>query len=246
MKKTSLSLFHPLKKFIKKTFNLIGFDIAQSSKNPAHSLLGLKNLPIKTIIDVGANEGQFAKEVLKIFPEANLYCFEPLPETFKKLHQWAEKQKGRISAFNFALGDQEGVFEIFNHLHHSSSSSLLKTTEVCERYYPFTKKQVSAQVKVTTLDNWIDSLSVPLSQEVLVKLDVQGYEDRVIRGGQKILSKATACIVEINLDQLYKGQPTFKDIFLLLTDLGYHFCGNLDQVYDDDGHVVFIDAVFVR
>ena len=208
--------------------------------------MGLKNLPIKTIIDVGANEGQFAKEVLKIFPEANLYCFEPLPEIFKKLHQWAEKQKGRISAFNFALGDQEGVFEIFNHLHHSSSSSFLKTTELCKCYYPFTKEQVSAQVKVTTLDNWSNSLTVPLSHDILVKLDVQGYEDRVIRGGQKILSIAKACIVEIILDQLYEEQPTFRDIFSLLNNLGYHFAGNLDQIYAEDGHLIFIDAVFMR
>lgn len=234
------------KKLIKKAFNLIGLDLIRISKNPKRSMLGLKNLPIKTIIDVGANEGQFAKEILKVFPGAHLYCFEPLPEAFKKLFQWSEKQKKRISAFNFALGDQEGVFGIFNHIHHSPSSSLLKTTEVCERYYPFTKEQVSAQIKVTTLDNWIDSLSAPLSHDILVKLDVQGYEDRVIRGGQKILSIAKACIVEINLDRLYDEQPTFKDIFCLLSDLGYHFCGNLDQVYNDDGHVVFVDAVFVR
>jgi FkbM family methyltransferase len=235
-----------IKKFIKKTFNLIGFDIVRYSQNLAHSLLGLKNLPIKTIIDVGANEGQFAKEILKIFPEAHLYCFEPLTEPFKKLNHWAEKQNKKVRVFNFALGDQEGAFEIFNHLHHSPSSSLLKTTGVCERYYPFTKEQVSAQVKVTTLDNWIDSLSAPLSHDILVKLDVQGYEDRVVRGGKNFLSVAKACLVEINLDQLYEDQPTFKDIFSLLSDLGYHFCGNLDQIYDNDGHVVFIDAVFVR
>jgi len=231
---------------IKKIFNSFKVDVVRLSNTPKHSLLGLTNCPIRTIIDVGANEGQFAKEILKVFPGAHLYCFEPLPEAFKKLNQWAEKQKGRISAFNYALGDQDGVFEIFNHLHHSPSSSLLKTTEVCERHYPFTKEQVSVQVKVTTLDNWIDSLSAPLSHDILVKLDVQGYEDKVIRGGKKILSVAKACLVEINLDQLYEEQPTFKDLFSLLSDLGYHFCGNLDQVYDDDGHVIYIDAVFVR
>jgi len=54
------------------------------------------------------------------------------------------------------------------------------------------------------------------------------------------------CIVEVNIDQLYQGQPSFTDIFLLLDSAGYHYRGNLDQSYAPDGHVAFIDAVFAR
>ncbi|MCL0076735.1 FkbM family methyltransferase [Dehalococcoidia bacterium] len=172
-----------LKKVVKKAFNSLGLDIAILSKSPAHSLLGLRNLPIKTIIDVGANTGQFARTISKVYPKMDIYCFEPLPDPFKGLSKWAESQNGRVKVFNMALGDSEGTAEMLSHLEHSPSSSLLRTTGICEELYPFTKKQTSISVQLTTLDNWVKSLPHALTPEILIKLDVQGYEDRVIEGG---------------------------------------------------------------
>ncbi|MEO0230929.1 MAG: FkbM family methyltransferase [candidate division WOR-3 bacterium] len=177
------------KNLIKKFFNALGYDIIRANNNPARTLLGLRNLPIKTIIDIGANEGQFARYICKIFPDAYIYCFEPLPEPFEKLRRWVEKErKSKASIFNFALGDKEGTFKMFLHYEHTPSSSFLKTTEICEKYYPFTKSQTTISVKMTKLDNWIKSVS-NLELEILVKLDVQGYEDRVIRGGKEVFKK---------------------------------------------------------
>jgi len=235
-----------LKGLVRKTFNLIGLDVVRISKSPMYSFLGLKNLPIRTIIDVGANTGQFAKMISGIFPEAHIYSFEPLPEPFKQLKEWADQQNGRVTVFSVALGDEEGEVKMFSHVEHSPSSSFLKNTKICETLYPFAQKQVSVPVKVTTLDKWIKSISSPPAPEILIKLDVQGYEDRVIRGGTETFRKAKACILEVCLDQLYENQATFKDILFLLDGLGYHYVGNYNQTYADDGHVIFIDAVFMR
>lgn len=236
-----------LKQLTKKAFNQIGLDIIRISKSPRHSLLGLRKLPIKTIIDVGANKGQFAKYIKPLFPEALLYCFEPLPEPFKELKKWAEKQRnGSVTVFNLALGDNEGTLEIYSHVEHNPSSSFLKTSKICENFYPFTKKQVSIPVKMMTLDKWIRSLSDPVCPEILIKLDVQGYEDRVIQGGRETFSIAKACILEVNIDHLYKQQTTFKDISLLLYNLKFHYVGNLSQTYADDGHVIYINAIFSK
>jgi hypothetical protein len=57
---------------------------------------------------------------------------------------------------------------------------------------------------------------------------------------------AKACILEVCLDKLYEGQAEFKGIIELLYELGFKYAGNLDQSYADDGHVTFIDAVFVK
>ncbi len=235
------------KQLIKKAFNSMGLDIIRISRSPAHSLLGLKDLSIRTIIDVGANEGQFAKYIKQLFPEARLYCIEPLLEPFHDLKLWSAKQKdGNVTAYNLALGETKATLKIFSHIEHSTSSSFLKTTKVCERVYPFTKKQVTVPVKLTTLDKWIKDLSTPLAPEILIKLDVQGYEDRVIRGGQKVFSMAKTCILEVCLDKLYKNQASFKDILFLLKNLGYHYAGNLNQNYAENGHVIYIDALFIK
>jgi hypothetical protein len=85
-----------------------------------------------------------------------------------------------------------------------------------------------------------------LKPEILIKLDVQGYEDRVIRGGMNLFKRSKACILEIILDQLYHEQASFRDIFLLLDELGYCYSGNFDQVCDNDGRIIYVDSLFVR
>lgn len=233
------------KKIIRKSFNLLGYDIIRIEKSPHKTLLGLKNIPIKTILDIGANEGQFAKFILNFFPEAHLYCFEPLFEPFKKVKLWAEKSN-KISIFNIALGEKEGEVEMYYHVEHSPSSSILKTTELNERIYPFVKSQKIVKVKMTTLDKWLSDLPDPLTPEILIKLDVQGYEDRVIKGGMKTFKLAKACILEVCLDRLYEKQANFENIVFLLHNLGYHYKGNLNQTYSAYGHIIYIDAVFSK
>lgn len=234
------------KRIIKKAFNQIGFDIVRISKSPKQSLLGLRNLPIKTIIDVGANTGQFAKYISTLFPEAHVYCFEPLPDPYKELSKWVEKQNGRVRAFNIALSDSESDKRFFAHIDHSPSSSFLKTTDICENYYHFTKNQEAISVKITTLDKWLKTISISPEPEILIKIDVQGYENRVIMGGAKTFKMAKACVLEVGIDILYERQASFRDITTLLHELGFRYAGNLNQTYSDDGHVMYIDAVFVK
>lgn len=231
----------------KKVFNLIGLDIVKIAKNPKSSFLGLKELPIKTVVDVGANRGQFARIAANIFPKAHIYSFEPIPEAYKDLNEWAKQAKERrVTAYNLALGDYEGTLEMFEHVEHNTSSSFLKTTKLSDGLYPFTQKQASVPVKLTTLDKWLKSLPTPPPKELLIKSDVQGYDDRVIKGGFETFNMAKACILEVCLDQLYEGQADFKQLSSLLYNLGYRYVGNLEQSYADDGHVIFIDAVFVK
>jgi len=227
-------------------FHRLGFDIIRIKNSPKQTLCGLRALPIQTVIDVGANTGQFASKISQVFPKASLYCFEPLSGPFKALERWALEQDGRVKAFNVALGESEGPVEMFFHAKHSSSSSLLASTAITKTYYPLTESQTPVRVKLTTLDNALSSVIRLMKPKVLVKLDVQGFEDRVIRGGSKTLSLAAACVLEISVDNLYYGQANFKEVILLLDHMGFYYAGNLEQVYASDGHVIYFDAVFVR
>lgn len=235
-----------LKKIVKKISNSLGFDIIRIQKSTYHSLLGIRNLPIKTIIDVGANEGQFAKMIERVFPQASIYCFEPIDEAFEKLSEWASSKNNRIKCFKLALGDSEKEIDMFKHIDHTPSSSILNATPLCESYYPFTQQKETIKVIQTTLDKAVETFNISLVPEILIKLDVQGYEDRVIKGGGNTFSKATACILEVCLDELYESQASFNEITALLYDMGFKYVGNLDQVYADDGHVMYFDAVFVK
>jgi len=217
------------------------------SKSPRQTLLGLRCYPIRSVIDVGANVGQFARYVHTVFPQARIYCFEPLPAAFRELAAWAGGQTGTVvRTFNVALGDSKGTASMFHHTDFTPSSSLLPTTGRNTELYPFTERQEQISVLQTTLDDAIATLGEPLIDDVLVKLDVQGYEDRVIKGGWATLARARACIAEVNIEALYEGQTSFSDLLLALAKLGFRYSGNLDQEYGDDGRVIFFDTVFTR
>lgn len=238
------SVYGSLAAMFKGALGMAGLDVSKASRNPNHTLLGLRQWPIHTIVDVGANSGQFAAHIKRVFPQAKLFCFEPLAEAFAELQGWADRQAGRVEIFNLALGDKEGEARMFRHVEHSPSSSLLQTTEICNQLYPQTQSQDSVVVKLTTLDAALGSQS--LQPEILIKLDTQGYERQVIQGATNVLKKAKACIVEINLFQLYDRQPSFLDLAVLLNEHGYRYAGNLEQTYSSAGEVVYVDAVFLK
>ena len=78
------SLLRKIGKKVRTYLVRSGFDIVRARDNPMNTLLGLKGVPIKTVIDIGANRGQFAKKICEVFPEATVHCFEPLLEPFEQ------------------------------------------------------------------------------------------------------------------------------------------------------------------
>lgn len=241
---------HLLKSSAKKLLCKLGYTLTKNERDPMFRLGGIASLPIKSVIDIGANEGategQFAQKINKYFPTAHLYCFEPLKEPYEKLEQWAKKRRAPTTVFNLALGDQEKTVTMFLHSNHSSSSSLLETTTLNETLYPFMTKQESVEVEMKTLDNVFEHLPQP-EKELLIKIDVQGFEEKVITGGKKTFTEAKAVILEVAIDPLYKDQASFEKILLLLKSLGFHYAGNLEQIASPkDGHIIYFDAIFLK
>ena len=231
----------------KAAVHTVGLDLVRFPSLAEDTLLGLKSLPIRTVLDVGANLGRFAREALRTFPGATLYCFEPHAGVFAQLRQWATTVGAeRVMCFQAALGDMDGEIEMKSHSAHPSSSSLLETTEACHRIFPQTVAQTPMQIQMAQLDRFLLSHSISLADDVLIKVDVQGFEDRVLRGGQATFARARACILEISFLPLYVQQAGFHQLYLALHQLGLRYAGNLHQILADDGRIIYVDAVFVR
>jgi len=230
----------------KRGANAIGIDVIRTHNSPRRTFLGLSRLGFRSIIDVGANEGQFARQISKFYPNAKLYCFEPLEKPFQELLAWARGQKDRVRCFQTALGDHAGEGEMHLHEQHTPSSSLLAATDACHRLYPQTQSERMTRIQISTLDAEIDELLDSMPRDILLKLDVQGFEDRVLRGAGRVLSQCRAVVLEVCLDPLYEEQATFYELAQLLHEAKFRYAGNLDQVYGEDGRVVYLDAIFVR
>ena len=231
-----------LKNTLRSFINWFGLDVIRLRRSPKRTLLGLAGLDIGTIVDVGANKGQFARAISAVFPRAELYCFEPLDIPFRELSGWAQMQNGRVHCYQMALGDKEGDVEMYLHEQHTPSSSLL----ACHRLYPQTLPKRMESIRISTLDAALADALDKMPREILLKLDVQGFEDRVLRGGRQLIPQCRAIILEVCLDPLYEGQADFLGLAQLLHESGFHYAGNLDQAYGEDGRVLFLDAVFVK
>lgn len=231
-----------ISKIIRKPFNIIGLDI-KKFRPEIDYLKFLERYDIKTVFDIGANTGQFAKEIRKKLPQAKIYSFEPLKDCYQELVRNMSDDKN-FKAYNFALGEKETEREI-NRSVSSPSSSLLAMGKLHEEMYPHTKGGTKEEIKVKRLDD-VFKIS-DLEKEILIKIDVQGYEDKVIKGGTNIISQAKIALLEVSFFELYKGQALFGDIYNTMKELGFKYQGRIHQRINHlTGEILYEDSIFIK
>jgi FkbM family methyltransferase len=207
-----------------------------------HELV-LTNFFCNTVIDIGANRGQFALVSRKCFPNAKLIAFEPLPipsKTFKylfhkdsnvKLYQHAIARKKQIMHINISLKDD--------------SSSLLPISKLQTKIFPGTEKIHSLEIKAAPLNSFVKL--VDINKPSLLKLDVQGYEFEALQGCESLLSEFNYVYCECSFIELYLGQKLASDIIVYMADKGFKLSGIFNMTYSDDLKIaVQADFLFIN
>ncbi|MAV37687.1 MAG: hypothetical protein CMJ59_19775 [Planctomycetaceae bacterium] len=225
---------HALLRFCRLRLGLKPFvDYAQSRR----CLNGIAQLPIGTVFDVGAHVGKMTRRYRKLFPNANIYCFEPLPDCYRRLQRWANRQGDRVQAFNMALGNASGQVDFFWNQSHPGGSSLRAPETPHNR-----ETHVSLTTRMEKLDDVVASLT--LRGEILIKLDVEGAELEVLEGARNLLGQASAIILEAAIGE-ERSRPHFHDLLQTLEPRGFLYRGNLGSAYVD-GVPRLVDAVFIK
>lgn len=206
----------------------------------------IKNAGINTVLDVGANVGDFAKIVREVMPEVKIYSLEPLPDCFDTLRNVLPGDKN-FFPINIAAGSKADTLKFYRSF-HSPSSSFLQMEDVHKEAFPQSKDGQAAEpldVKVNTLDSIFSDKDI--KQNILLKIDVQGFENEVIAGASSVLSRTSIVLIEMSFVKLYKNLPLFHDIYSQLYSHGFKFRGNLAQMlHPATGEVVQVDAIFVK
>lgn len=198
---------------------------------------------IRTVIDVGAHGGEFARMMRTFLPEATILSFEPQRESYDVLRT-AMGSDPQFKAFNVALGDTEGTIELFQNA-FTPCSSLLPMTWRCIGAFPFTACTKKTTVAIRRLDAMVDVDA--LCDDVLLKIDTQGFEDRVIVGGTNVLRRARYVVLEVSFVPLYRGQQLFPAIRNLLESRGFRFVRLIQEMRQSFSNtVVQADALFER
>jgi FkbM family methyltransferase len=206
-------------------------------------LTWLDSFGFRTVLDVGANTGQFVDEARRFAPDAMIYSFEPLPDCYAELVA-RHGADPKFRAFNFALGDAKGE-TTFHRSSYSQSSSMLKMAKLHVEAFPETAGGEEVTIPVDTLDNVRGTLD--LRRPLLLKIDVQGFEDRVIRGATDLLAEVDVAVIEMSIEPLYEGQTLFDGVYRMMVDRGFVYRGNLLQLqHPADGRVLQVDGFFTR
>lgn len=243
----NIGLMPLIRSLAHKALGLADYVMLHRPRAPESIWASLANRPFRTVLDVGACCGGYAETILQAhFPDAIIHSFEPLPVAFAALEQVAARSGGRIIAHNFGLGERAETLTLHSTVDLLPASSLLAVTETNNLVFPATKRTEDLKVEIRVLDDVAPTLVPPIADDFLIKIDVQGFEDRVIRGGRQTLMRARVAIIEIQVVDLYSGQPSFRDIFLEMDGLGFAFVGVLDQYAETDSGVLYFDALFMR
>lgn len=204
----------------------------------------LRQFEIETVVDVGANVGQYARALRQFYGfDGQIISIEPDPDTFAELARAASRDpKWEVSCV--AFGDTNGLRELgVSGL--SVFNSFLPVSESTTHRDPRAATVRSVTVTSTTADAWWRDYAP--AGPTLLKIDAQGFEKQILEGAAETLTKIAGLQLELSLSPLYEGQPLIEDVLPLLRGAGFAlyevWSGYMDV---QSGAVLELDGLFFR
>lgn len=236
-----------IKKILHKIFRLSGRDFLPYTYENFYSLRRLKiidNENINVVLDVGAHNGAYGKNLREDGYSKRIISFEPLNEAFQFLKQKADSDM-YWECQHLALGDSIGKTTI-NVSGHLTSSSILPITDRHVDASPSSGTITTQEINVATLDSLSEKIIKP-EDKIFMKVDVQGYEKHVLNGAKNTLNQIHVIELELSFSKMYEGGPLFSEMLSFLDQLGFSLVA-INQVFSDPatGHMLQADGVFIR
>jgi len=227
------------KKLLGKNRNLVSFE---EPFDVMRRLLSKHK--VTGVIDAGASSGRISKRLLRRFPMAEAYAFEPNPLYAETLNQYAEIEP-RFHPHFLALSDGEGQATL--HVTESPGGTSLFAPEKRLREMKPDSASVKSQerIELVTIDNWAKRNGDPAIE--LIKSDIQGAELKAFRGAVDTLQRSTLLVyTEISFNTLYEGGALYSEIDLFLRETGFGLYDIYKPKYGPNGLVMWANAIFVH
>jgi FkbM family methyltransferase len=227
------------KRLLRKDQNLISID------DPYEVIKRvLSRHSVTSILDAGASNGRISLRLLRLFPNATAYAFEPNPFYREILTRKADAEP-RLRPQILALSDREGNVPL-NIAKSPGISSFFTPSSSLKRLYPEDSTiRETVQVEAVTLDNWASHSGVKSIE--IMKLDIQGAELMALQGAKKMLETATLAVyTELLFNTLYEGNPLYSQLDLFLRKAGFALFDFYKPKYDRQGKLLWANALFLH
>jgi len=239
---------YSIEKKIRHAFNALGFDLHRL--RPEITLVNdliksFKHFNIDTVLDVGANVGQFATSLRQVGYCGRIISFEPLSEAYALLCQRAKNDPLWDIFTRCAIGDYNGETKI-NISANSESSSILDMMEEHSNAAPKSIYVGTESCPIYTLD-FVTNQIINHTGEIFLKIDTQGFEWEVLDGAGNTLQNVRGILLEVSLIELYAGQRLWKDVIQRIEKEGFEIWA-IKQAFSDPktGRVLQYDIAFFK
>jgi FkbM family methyltransferase len=236
------------KQGLKQVLNAMGIEVHHfhpGTSSLAQLMAALRAFDIDLVIDIGANDGQFSKELRAGNYSGRIVSFEPLTTAHCQLLQASKADSLWQVHSRCALGDQLGEIEL-NISGNSVSSSILPMLSAHRKAAPESVYLGSETAPLTTVDHavlpYFEDSTAPF-----LKIDTQGYEWRVLNGALATLPKIRGIQMELSLVPLYEGQRLWQESIERLEAEGFVLWALQPAFVDPaNGRTLQWDGLFFR
>jgi FkbM family methyltransferase len=224
----------------KKSLELSGYP----NKDIRRRLKIMKMANINLLLDVGANEGQYGKKSREYGYKGKIISFEPSSLAFKKLLLNSNKDEN-WKVFNYGLGENNRKTKI-NIAGNSQSSSILEMHKTHLESRPSSTYISSEEIEIVSLDSILPQLANE-NDNIMMKIDTQGYEKFVLEGADRSLGKIKVIQIEMSLSNLYINEMPFVEKIIYLNEKGFQLF-SIENGFSDKNkpQLLCVDGIFIK
>jgi FkbM family methyltransferase len=225
----------------RRAFVSLGVDVRRVRNLPLNPLV---YHGVDLLLDVGANTGQYVRSARASGYLGKVVSFEPLPDAHRQLIDCARSDPDWLVHPRCAIGASRGQSQI-NVSGNSYSSSLLPMLGSHETAAPDSTYISQVDVEVVPLDT-VYRRYKGNAKRVCLKIDTQGYEARVLQGGQEALRDVGCVQLEMSIVPLYAGQELYQYFFDFFRERGFFLWSVVPGFFErHSGRLLQFDATFV-
>ncbi len=175
----------------------------------------IEDRKIDTVIDVGANAGQFGESLRADGYRGKIVSFEPTASAFQILSQKAASD-GNWEAHPCGLGATPGT-AVLHASQLSVFNSILELSDAAQLHDNRMAVDHTEEIVIRTLDQ----VAKQVDGQILLKIDTQGYERQVIDGGRRTVARTVGILMELPVIHTYKEEWHLHEALQYMFDIGF-------------------------